>query len=195
MKKTILSIATAVVLAVALAGCSTENDGKSYIPAQTTTVSMERFSAAVPADLTLEGAVGTSTTYVDGGVTSRSTAAKNYEETVRYVVSEVGDRGFDAVEQWARGLPGSATDQPSGKAFGLGPSVEGAVWDDPVFYDAAGGDGIAVSYVLGDVRTTYHFVDLGDGYYAEVQGTFPEAAYAKNPAYYDYAFQTIVTNE
>lgn len=162
----------------------------------TTTISVGKFSVVVPANLEADdGLVGTYTTYADGCIGSKSIVAKNADGTVSYVISEVGDRGFDAVREWALGLPESATDQPGGKAFGLGEGVKDAVWDEPVFYEAAGGEGIAVSYVLGDARTTYHFVDLGDGYYAEVKGVFPEAAYAEDPEYFDYAFYTIATDE
>ncbi len=163
----------------------------------TTTVSMDRFSVVVPTGLSLDGGrTGTYATYADGCVGTNSVIVKkSADDTVSYVISEVSDRGFDAVREWALGLPESATDAPSGKIFGLGEGVKGAAWDEPVFYEAAGGEGIAASYVLDDMRTTYHFVDLGDGRYAEVRGTFPEAAYAEDPEYFDYAFRTIATDE
>lgn len=215
MKKTTLAIAAALTAAAVLSGCAAEEprhpesshglayenelDGSGTETGEakfTVTVPMKSFSVVIPAEIVLdEYGTGTDTLYEDGCVGTRTLTASSSDGEITFSFSEVSGRDFGVVGSWATGLPDSATDPKSAKTFGMGEDVAGAAWDEPVFYDAAGGDGIAVSYVLDGTRTTVHFVDLGESGYAEVRGTFPDAAYADDPGYFEYVFNSIATNE
>ena len=194
VRKTALLIFAALLVVAALSGCVAADKTENH--AEYTTVSLGGFSAIIPADLVLDQyGTGSDALYEDGCVGTDTRNAASRDGSILFTFTEVDGRDFSVVAEWASGLPDSAIGQKSAARFGLDDSFEGAVWDEPVFYDAAGGDGVAVSCLIDGMRWTAHFVDMGNSMYAEVAGFFPEDAYAENPSYYDFVFQSIATDE
>ncbi|MBQ9954267.1 MAG: hypothetical protein IJO87_02425 [Eggerthellaceae bacterium] len=146
--------------------------------------------------------------YEDGTISAQMKLAKNAALPAFVTLSKVEGRDFDAVEDWARRLPESAGDRASATSFGLVEDFHGfmahfsdgfspandpasAQWDTPAFYSTSLGEAVRVSYVVGSTRTTTLYTSLGAGTYVEVRATFPNAAYAHDPDYFDGIFSSV----